>query len=143
MNLTPKKFHNTYQHKMRGFSLIECLIFIVIVGIAASTMLLSFQNILQNSPNANNQTLAIGLAQERMELLLKQQQINGINFTNPCSGGSPPTICSSPTGSIFTVSDSISNTTISGDSNYKIITVTVTLTSNNSTVLTLSTLVGS
>lgn len=141
-----KKISSTLQLKKNnngGFSLVECIIFIVIIGIALTAMMLSFQTIGKNSLDSNNQTLAIGLAQERMDLLLKQAQINGINFTNPCTLTSPPAICSSPTGSIFTVSQTISNTTISGDSNYKIITVTVSKTSGNSTVLTLAALIGS
>lgn len=108
----------------KGFSLIEMIVFILIIGIAAIAVLRSFGSFLQKSPTGNRQTTAIALAQERMELILAQRQLKGFNsFTDLCSGGSPPSICTAPSG--YTITSTISSVTIGGDSNYKNITVTV------------------
>ena len=124
--------------KSAGFSLIELIIFILIIGIAASAVLTSFQTILQKSPTGNRQTTAIALAQERMDLILAQRQLQGFSsFIDPCASGSPPAICTAPTG--YTVTANIAAITIGGDSNYKTITVTV----SGSGDAVLKTLVGS
>lgn len=110
--------------KFAGFTLIEMIVFILIIGIAASAIFTSFQAVLQKSPTGNRQTTAIALAQERMDLVLAQRQLKGFtSFSDPCNSGSPPAICTWPTG--YTVSSDISPLTISGDSNYKVITITV------------------
>ena len=124
--------------KLRGFSLIELIVFILIIAIVTSALLVSFQTILQVSPTGNRQTTAIGLAQERMDLILGQRRLKGFSsFSNPCASGSPPAICTALTG--YTVTSNIAATTISGDSNYKTITVTVSGLGN----AVLTTLVGS
>jgi prepilin-type N-terminal cleavage/methylation domain-containing protein len=121
----------------KGFSLIEMIVFILIIGITATAVLRSFGSILQKSPTANRQTTAIALAQERMELILAQRQLKGFNsFIDPCTLGSPPSICTAPSG--YIVSSTISTVTIGGDSNYKNITVTVSGLGDT----TLQTLVG-
>jgi len=124
----------------RGFSLIEMIIFIVITGIAVSTLVMTLQTILQKSPQTNIQTIAIGLAKERMDLILGQKQAQGFtNFIDPCGVGSPPSYCPF-TG--YNISSVITPVVISGDSNYKTIIVTVQ-NSSNVTLATLGTLVGS
>jgi prepilin-type N-terminal cleavage/methylation domain-containing protein len=124
----------------RGFSLIEMIVFIVITGIAVTTLAITLQTVLQKSPLSNIQTTAIGLAQERMDLILGQKQEKGFtNFFDPCKVASPPSYC------LFTgynIDSTISTTTISGDSNYKIISVIIT-NSSGTTLVTLKTLVGS
>jgi len=123
--------------KHQGFSLIELIIFIVIIGIVGVALLRIFGTILQSSPSANYQTTAIALAQERMELILAKRRQSGFtSLTDPCSGSSA-SICINPTG--YNVSANISNTTINSDNNYKTITVTVTGNGN----ATLTTIVGS
>lgn len=133
MKLTEK-----FTGKSSGFTLIEMIVFIVIIGIAATAILTSFQAVLQKSPTGNHQTTAVGLAQERMDLILAQRQLIGFSgFIDPCNSGSPPAICTAPTG--YTINSNISALTISGDSNYKTITVTV----SGSGDAVLKTLVGS
>lgn len=110
--------------KQTGFSLIELIVFILIIGLASSAVLAAFQTILQKSPTGNHETTAIALAQERMDLILSQRRIQGFSsFIDPCVSGSPPSICTALTG--YSITASIASITISGDFNYKIITVTV------------------
>jgi type II secretory pathway pseudopilin PulG len=110
--------------KYHGFSLIELIVFILVIGIASSGILGAFQTTLQNAPTGNYQTIALGLAQERMELILSQKRLKGFTlFSDPCASGGP-SICTLPTGYSIN-SPTVSSHTISGDSNYKKITVTI------------------
>jgi prepilin-type N-terminal cleavage/methylation domain-containing protein len=124
--------------KQRGFTLLELIVFIVIVGIVLTGVAVPLVTLLQKLPTNNHQTVALALARERMDLILGQRWSSGFSsFSDPCGGGSPPTICTPPTG--YTVTSTIAAVTISGDSNYKTITVTVSGTGS----ATLVTLVGS
>ena len=108
--------------KKSGFTLIELIVFIVIISIAASILfpiLLS----LRFSGTLPDQTVAQQLARSRMELILEQRIVLGFGgLSDPCSGASPPTICTPPTG--YTISAVIANNW-SGDTHYQIITVQV------------------
>ncbi|HEV2614609.1 MAG TPA: prepilin-type N-terminal cleavage/methylation domain-containing protein [Gammaproteobacteria bacterium] len=100
-----------------GFTLIELIVFIVIVGIAATTALLSFQTVLSKSPNANHQTTALELAEGRMDIIMGQYYQNGFaGFADICPGAA---VCMTLTG--YTVTSSIT-----GSAPTKTITVTVT-----------------
>lgn len=124
--------------KHHGFSLIELIVFILIIGIIASALLVSFSTILQNAPSSNFQTTAIALAGERMDIILGQKQMQGFSsFSDPCTLSTPPAICVSYSG--YTISSSIGTITIGGDSGYKVITVTISGKGN----VVLQTLVGS
>ena len=124
--------------KSAGFTLIELVVFIVVISIAFTTLITSFQTLLQKSPVPNRLSTAIGLAQGRMDLILGQRYQQGFSsFVDPCTYASPPTICTALTD--YTVTATIANTTINGDSNYKTITVIVSGLGN----ATLKTLVGS
>lgn len=119
----------------RGFSLIELVIFIVVTSILASTILLTLQTALNNTPAIHNELIAVQLADQCMEWYVGQRRLNGYS-TLTCPSTPSPTICSAPTG--FTVTSSITCTTISGDANYKTITVTIAGPGN----ATLTTLIG-
>lgn len=128
------------QTDQKGFTFVEMLIFIVIVGLVVAAALIPLQTILENSPNPNYQTIATALAQERMEIILAQRYINGFSsLTDPCVT-SPPAVCvTTPSG--YTVTSSIANFTISftaggSDSNYQKAVVTVTGPNNTTAVLT-------
>ena len=102
-----------------GFTLIELILFIVIVGIAAIAVLLSFQTLLTKSPNTNRQTTAITLAGARMDVIMGQYYQAGFaSFSDICSGGSPAAVCQTQAG--YTIASSIINNGTS-----KTITVTV------------------
>ena len=107
--------------KYLGFSLIELIIFIVVLAIVALGILLSVEVALEQSPNLEFNTRALELAQGRIELILEQKKELGFaSFSDPCNQATPPNICTNVTG--YTIA---SNIVPSGD-DFKIITVTVT-----------------
>jgi len=117
-----------------GFSLIELVIFIVVIGLAVSGVFLAFSTTLQNTPLVNTQTLANQLAVARMEIIIGQRRMFGFSNTiDICSG---PAVCTVPaviTG--YTITSSITGYTVGSDSNYKLIAVTVTGPQNSKAVL--------
>jgi type II secretory pathway pseudopilin PulG len=101
------------QPGVKGFKLI---LFIVIMGIAATAVLLSFQTLLAKSPNANRQTTALELAEGRMDVILGQYYQAGFtNFGDICPGAA---VCQTLSG--YSINSSITNNGAS-----KTITVTV------------------
>lgn len=112
-----------------GFTLIEVVVFMVIVGIAAFALLRSFGNLLPRAPTGAQITQASQLAQERMELILGRYQAVGFSAVNdPCVGGTPPTICTTvPTGYTFVVGGFAPVVAWNGNpvTSYKLVTVTV------------------
>ncbi|KPJ67227.1 MAG: hypothetical protein AMJ43_04975 [Coxiella sp. DG_40] len=107
--------------RKQGFSLIELIIFIILLGIGIG-VLVPLVITLRYVHRIDKYTEALELTQQRMELILAQKNVNGFtDFTDPCSGSSPPTICSVPSN--YTVTATITNDWL-GDPNYKIITVT-------------------
>ena len=108
-----------------GFSLIEVIVFIVILGVLAAGLVVAFSSPLRNSPEAGRLDLAAELAQQRMELILAQRRATGFGgFTDPCPG---PAICTPPTG--YTVTSSIVAGYGGDPTNYKVVTVSVSGTS--------------
>src|SRR5437773_888526 len=118
----------------QGFTLIEVILFIVILGVLASTILLASISALKNTPALHQGLIANQLANQCMEWFKGQRQLNGFSSLT-CPSTPSPALCSTLTG--FTVTSSISCTAINGDSNYKTITVTVSGLGN----ATLSTLI--
>ncbi len=105
----------------RGFSLIELIIFIILLGIGIG-VLVPLIITLRYVDRIDKQTEALELTQQRMELILAQKNINGFSdFTDPCSESSPLTICS--VSGNYTVTATIANDWL-GNPDYKIITVT-------------------
>ncbi len=126
--------------RSRGLTLIELIVFIVILGIAAFALLGSFGALLPRSPTAAQLTQAMELAQERMELILGQRNSpalgRGYNNTvdlDPCNNAGAPTLCTSTFG--YTVASAGTGTAPASwlpwngnpTTNYKLVTVTVTL----------------
>ena len=108
-----------------GFSLIEVIVFIVVLGVLAAGLVVAFSSPLRNSPEAGRLDLAAELAQQRMELILAQRRATGFaGFTDPCPG---PAICTPPTG--YTVTSSIVAGYGGDPTNYKVVTVSVSGTS--------------
>jgi len=114
-----------------GLSLVELIIFIVIVSIVTTGVLLGLNRILTGSATINQLTQAAYLAQQRMELILPQREVLGfsgfISTTfDPCTStpASTQPICTViPAG--YTVTTTLSNDW-QGDSAYKVVVVTVT-----------------
>jgi type II secretory pathway pseudopilin PulG len=107
--------------------LVETVVFIVIVGIAAFALLGSFGSLLPRSPTGAQLTQASQLAQERMELILGRYAAAGFNAVNdPCVGGTPPSICTPPSGYAFSPPPTLAGVWNGNPtSDYKLVTVTV------------------
>lgn len=115
----------------QGFTLIELVVFIVITSILASGILLSFVTIMNKTPAVLQNTIADQTAKRCAEWFLGQRRMNGYS-SMPCNS-SVPSFCTAPSG--YTLTSNCSPTTISGDSNYESITITVSGTGNASLTL--------
>jgi type II secretory pathway pseudopilin PulG len=125
--------------RLRGFTLVELLVFIVILGFAAYALFRSFGSVLPRSPTAAQLTQAVQLAQERMALILGQRDspLAGRGYNNtvdldPCNVGAPA-VCTNTLG--YSVTSAGTGTAPASwvswngnpTTNYKLVTVTVTL----------------
>lgn len=111
-----------------GYTLIEFTIFIVVIGVLASVGLLGLQTSLRNIPDIQNATTSLSLAQQRMEFIIGQRDIFGYAiFDDPCMGGTPPAICTDPSGFVTTSSIAVTNPDTK--------TITVNVTGLHSTTL--------
>jgi prepilin-type N-terminal cleavage/methylation domain-containing protein len=110
-------------NKTRGFTLVEIIIFIVIIGIITSALASAFQVTLGNQSSVSYQNKAVEISQQRMDIIMENKVSNGFSsFSDPCTGGSPPAVCS--TDNNYTVASAIT-TGFNGDNNLKVITITV------------------
>lgn len=124
--------------KQQGFNLIELVIFIVVIGIAAIGIMMSFRAALETNPDIVQGDMAVNLTQGRLQIILGQYKINGFSsFSDICSSGSLA-LCSVPAG--FTVASSIADNW-NGNNRFKVITVTTTETSTGDTLSSASALV--
>lgn len=108
--------------KLRGISLIELVISIVIIGVIGTSLLPVIA--LEGKPELERTTQAISLAKERMEIIIGNREANGFtaNDPDPCKATPHPAICDE-TGD-YTVTSTTTNW--NGNSNLKLVTVTVT-----------------
>ena len=108
----------------KGFTLIEVVIFIVILGIASAGILLSFETALRATPENSRASMALNLTQGRINIILGQYYLKGYSsFSDICTSRSTG-VCALPSG--YSV-----NSTISVSGSNKTITVT---TSYNGTI---------
>lgn len=78
-----------------GFTLIEVIIFIIVLSIVATGLFVSFNTVLALSANPGKNLAASQLAKARMSIILQNRLVNGFSsITDPCSSGSPPAPCS-------------------------------------------------
>jgi type II secretory pathway pseudopilin PulG len=108
--------------KNAGFTLIELVMFIIVTGILAAALLLALSMGLVKTPNQQQAIIATNTARQCMEWIVGQRRLNGYS-TYTCGASTTPSFCTAPSG--YTVSASFACTTISGDSNYDTVTVTV------------------
>ncbi len=123
--------------RLRGFTLVELLVFIVILGFAAYALFRSFGSVLPRSPSAAQLTQATQLAQERMELILGQRDVQTYNNAvdlDPCNRvGTLPNVCTNTFG--YAVSSQGTAAAVGSwlawngnpTANYKLVSVTVSL----------------
>ena len=113
------------KRRIEGFTLVELIIFMVVISVAVTAIFSAFSTALQNSPTSNYQATVISLAEARLEIILGQDRLKGFSsFSDPCPLAAA---CAIPAAlSAYSVSSSISATSVGGDANYKIISVTAT-----------------
>jgi type II secretory pathway pseudopilin PulG len=119
--------------RLRGFTLVELVVFIVILGFAGYALFRSFGSVLPRSPTAAQLTQATQLAQERMELILAQRDVRGYSNAvdlDPCNVGAPA-ICTNTLGYTVTSAGTAPGAPVAWNgnptANYKLVTVTVSL----------------
>lgn len=117
-------------NKMHGFTLIEVVIFIVATAILAAAVLLAGRTSILSAPVTSNQVGANFLAQQCMEWLLGRRVLNGYN-TMSCPSTPTGAMCTAPSG--FTITPSVTCTTLGSDTNFK--TLTVVVSGNGSATL--------
>jgi len=121
--------------RVRGFTLVELVVFIVILGLAAYALFRSFGSVLPRSPTAAQLTQAMQLAQERMELILGQRDVRGYNNLvdlDPCNVGPSPICPPSTLGYTVASTGTAPGAPVAwppnpATANYKLVTVTVSL----------------
>lgn len=80
--------------KLYGQTLIELVIFIVIISIVTTASLSLFQIITTGTPNSANNLVASQLAHAHMNLIIQQRFISGIgNISDPCQPPSTLDAC--------------------------------------------------
>ncbi|MBU0743804.1 MAG: prepilin-type N-terminal cleavage/methylation domain-containing protein [Gammaproteobacteria bacterium] len=113
-----------------GFTFIELLIFIVIMGVISSLLAILFQTMLRNSAAINNQTNASQTAAQCMDWYTGERFINGFTNPNLVCGSSTASFCTAPAG--YSVIATVTCSTYYGDTiSYKTITVTAEGTTAN------------
>jgi type II secretory pathway pseudopilin PulG len=110
-----------------GFSLIEVVVFIVVIGVLAAGVVVTMGSSLRGSSQAAQTDTAAEIAQLRMELILAQRRVASVGFAglaDPCVPGPGPAVCTPPTG--YAVTSSIVSGWGADPVNYKVVTVSVT-----------------
>lgn len=108
-----------------GFSLMEVVLFIVVVSVLLAGLVTTFSSSLRDSPRAGELDLVAELAQQRMELILAQRRAAGFAaLADPCVPGPGPAACVPPPG--YTVVSSIAAGWGGDPANFKVVTVGVT-----------------
>lgn len=112
--------------KQQGFSLIELIIFIIILGIISSSLLLGLNQAALYSDTQRNIVSASFLANARMQIILMNRNLNGYAALNdPCTVTPSLAICTVLSTYATNNSLTVATPIISG-SNPKTIIVNVT-----------------
>ena len=114
---------------IKGFTLIEVLVFIIVTSLLISVLLLGSTAALTKEPEVQKQWKAMQVARQCMEWFLSQRRLNSYS-TWSCPSTPSAALC--PSTSEFSVTTSISCTTWNSDTHYKTITVTVSGSANAS-----------
>jgi prepilin-type N-terminal cleavage/methylation domain-containing protein len=109
--------------KVKGFTLIELIIFIVISSLLASTLLIAFNTVAIKTPLNNLQYQALIIARTCLDNMVAQKQLNGYS-TFTCPSTTVPFYCLTQSG--FNIDVNIACTSFNSDANYMTLTVNVT-----------------
>ncbi len=103
----------------RGFSLVELVFFIAIIGVLAAGLSVPFSTLFSQAHSIDDQTRAAELAKEGMEFAIGQKRLNGLSTLSTATVrcGSTPCVVDKNTLAV---------TITSLNSNFKKITATVT-----------------
>jgi prepilin-type N-terminal cleavage/methylation domain-containing protein len=98
--------------KSKGYTLIEVVVYIVVLGVIASGLFVAFNSSLITSSNPGKIMAANQLAKARMSIILHYRLVNGFaNITDPCYPTSSVNACTAlatfATNNGLTVSSSI------------------------------------
>jgi type II secretory pathway pseudopilin PulG len=108
--------------KLHGFTLIEIIVFIVVISLMVNALFIAYSTSLSKMPHLSETIIARQTAKKCMEWFIGQRRLNGYNSLS-CPSTSVPTFCTTPSG--YNLSVNISCTTLNNDANYQTITVTV------------------
>jgi len=121
-------------HRARGATLVEMIMFIVIMGVVVAGLVTGLSTALRSAPQSKLMTEALGLAKERMELIRAQRArlgFSGFSATtyDICSAGSTHPACSETTVTPCFYTGALtcfgSATCFAGDTDYKCVRVRV------------------
>lgn len=120
------------KQKKNGFTIIELITFIVVLGIVASGLLIGMNQAQRYSDIPRNITQASFLANARMQIILMNRSINGYaSLYDPCTTTPSLAICT-PLSTFASANNlTVSTSTISGN-NPKTISINVTGSGNAS-----------
>jgi type II secretory pathway pseudopilin PulG len=121
--------------KQCGFTLIEVILFIMVMAIMAKVILLPIVEVNSGTPTSLRNLTAMQSANKCIEWFIGQRRLIGYS-TVTCPSSTVPGFCSVPTG--YTLAVNIVCTTINTDANYKTVTVTVGGLGNASSSLLLA-----
>ena len=119
----------TLRRRLRAFTLVELIVLIVIMGIAAFALLNTFRETLPRSPSPSQLTQAAHCAQERMELILGRRVALGtLGFNSLALDPSGAATCpGNPALNVNVVGvNPVAPWAVDGNTNrYRLVTVTV------------------
>lgn len=119
-----KNGKETHSFPQQGASLLELIIFIIILGLIGRYILSALVMAGRATPTFSQAQIALQYAESRAEIILAQKNVNGFaSLTDPCITSPNLPICQVASG--YTVSSSIANNW-NGNTNYKVVTITVT-----------------
>lgn len=115
-----------YKTNQAGVTLVELIVFIVVVALLATGLIAAFTSSMKATPPSGDVSQALQLAQERMELILAYKKSKGFTaMLDPCTLATPPAQCTFfPSG--FNVPPATIINNWNGSTEYKVITVNVT-----------------
>jgi type II secretory pathway pseudopilin PulG len=115
-----------YRANQAGVTLVELIVFIVVVALLATGLIAAFTSSMKATPPSGDVSQALQLAQERMELILAYKKSKGFTaMVDPCTLASPPAQCTSfPSGFNVPPANIVNNW--NGSNEFKVITVSVT-----------------
>lgn len=83
-----------YCQGSKGFSIIELVVFIVVIAILSTILFSVFGTVFRTAADPSKQTIALNRAESLLDLLIAQKRLKGFHhFTNPCEDHQRLTLC--------------------------------------------------